>query len=181
MLIILPLLVPFFGYMCFLVGRDFASNDIKNDKGVIQNVFHNQYVVHSWRYGDSHHDCIDIQIKGKPYYVRLSSEDEKKYWETIADTNNINKSIEFLYYSHELQDTLLYNPSQLTISNKIIYPYSKTKMFMGLALLLLIAITLLFGYWLFSAIRTYRQVLLPIDREIGKKSIWKLIGTWLWE
>jgi len=176
-----PLFIVLFVLFSVKVGRDFFTNlnGYKSKKGIIQNVFKNKYVVHSIRFGDIWHDCLDIKLKERKFFIRLTAMDEENYWQEIADSNNINKSIELLYIPHTFQDTILFNPAQLSIGNQLIYSYKKTKALSGGVLLLMIAGVSLFIYWLFSAIKKYKQTLLEIDREIAKKSVWKLIWTWL--
>jgi len=169
----------FFAYFLFVGSRDFLATptDLKTETGIIENISQNIDTLKQLVHKNIYTPCIDIKIKNKKYFIRLS--DRNEYWPIIYSQDNIGKPIMAKFLPHFFQGTILYNPNQLSIDSKEIIPFAKdSKVYLG-GLSLIFIMFISFGFLSFQSILRYRYEVLPIDRELRKTSIWKLIAAWL--
>jgi hypothetical protein len=175
LLIILPLVLPFFMYMLSLAVKDLSAdkNDYKVDASTIKDIFQGTYEEKQSR------DCLDIYLIDKPYFIRFNRSSDKEFWQTIDNGKSLNKSIAYTYLPHLLHDGILYNPNRIVIDNVEIIPFNDQSFMLWCAVALISTFILLFAYFFIRAIIIYRRELYDMDKEIRKESIWKLVRVWL--
>ena len=178
-ILLLPFWVLFLAFILFrflLPDYFVQEKDLDTDSGIIQDVYIHSDPTHK---GKGHNSYIDIHLADKPYFIRLSSSGDDKYWPLINNPVNISKPIEVKFQTRRLHNHILDNPNQISIDNKVIIPYNSKQTLIGwfaLGEILIIITCLIVIYW---SIRTYKIELYELDKKIGQKSKWELFLVWL--
>jgi hypothetical protein len=154
------------------------ESDLKTDAGVIQYASMSKYVEQE-RYGTVLKNCLDVYLKDKSYYVRFTDELKNKYWARILDKENVSKKIELKFQERLLQDSILYNPNEVLIDNKVIIPVDSERNFQLLILIIFTTIIIACAYFLLRLWQQYKEELYSDDKQISAESKWKLISTWI--
>ena len=179
MLVLLPLLTLFiaFALFKFLIPDYFTElKDLHTDKGIIQDVYVNKYVKKRVSY-----HCVNIILRDKPYYIRLSDNVIENYWAAVINKNNIGKTIQLNYQRRLLHGNILHDPNQISIDNKIIVPFDSKHKSIGWSVIIFIAVIIGCVYTFYVALQTYKADFYVSDKETAQKSKWKLFSVWLTE
>ena len=183
MLIALPIFTIFLLYLLFVILLpDFliTENNLIVDKGIVKKIYRNDYKEFAKGQGYIYYPCVDIDIFDKAYTIRLTKPVTDKYWNSILDTTNNSKEIEFKYQKQRLKDNHIFNPSKIRIDNKILIPFKKNDTLLGwtimLAFALFVLLCIYFSYWVF---KTYRQNHYELDKQIALEKNRSLLYVWL--
>lgn|GEM_PF-4840205 len=96
----------------------------------------------------------DIYLFDKPYFIRISN-DYEQYWKIINNSKNINKNIQYHFLTHVLNNSVLHNPSQLSIDGKIIYAYGSDLSNQKSLVVLLVLFSLILALLTYFAVKNY--------------------------
>ncbi|MES2778030.1 MAG: hypothetical protein V4722_27890 [Bacteroidota bacterium] len=181
-LIVVPVLICLLCYALFkflLPDYFLSENDLMVDTGTIKAAYYTTYRVYGKQRRIHDKRCVQIELVGKRYFIRLTDDLIDKFWPAIVSPENINKKIEVKYQRRLLESGRLYNPEQISIDNTIIFPFTAKRKYIGWFCIAVIVVIFIFSFLLYRIFNIYKLNLYEHDKKVGKLSKWKLFLTWL--
>lgn len=178
-----PLVILGLGFFLYLFTKDYltSTSDLNKAVLIIDTIHDNTYIKKRILKPAVTHNCLDISIKEQRYFVRLSDGFHSNKWVEIQDEFSNGDTLEILYKDRLLQDTVLYNPTQVRINNKTIISFEKNRLIQLFGSIGIFVVILLFILVFYMAYNTYKEDHLNDDKILYKKNKWKIIGRWLGE
>jgi len=99
-------------------------NDEKNlitENGKISYSYYSTYLIHT-KFGSYSKKCVNIEIENSRNIIKLTK--DTVLWNTVLDSNNYLKPIQIKYFFWNKNKDIIFNPSIISINNKVIKPYN---------------------------------------------------------
>lgn len=179
-LLIAPIAILFFGYFSIYIYKDdwISQARLSSDTQLIERVEINTFVEKRFLKPDRTRRNLDIIVKDKPYFIRLT--DESKTWEKII-SYSYGDTVSILYNDRLFQDNSIRNPYELAINSDQIIRLSDTEERLFYGLIFMSTLTLTSGLIFILAYKTYREDLLSEDKLLFKTNKWGLFEKWVLE
>lgn len=182
-LLIAPLATLFLIFLNYgLIKNQLTEKqDLISETLIIDKLYFNFWIEKRTLKSDIVHNCFDIRIKQKPYFIRLSDNSHSDKWKEIDKTFSSGDTLNILFKKELLQDTILYNPDELQINRNTMISFADRKKVNLYVMFGIAGMALMFGFVSIIAFKTYKDELLDSDKLVYRTSKWKLIGRWFKE
>ena len=170
-LLILPIASVFMLTMTLKVAKDQFTKieELSSGSYSIDTAYFSRYVEHRLLREDITLDGFDIKLFNVPFFIRLTDQSHSDSWRGIQSNSVKNATLKVWYVTHLMQDSILYNPNQLEINDKICISLNETKKMNLIALVFLSILTITFIIFSVHSFLTYRNSLFDEDKILVKK------------
>ena len=107
----------------FIIFTTKFFNDEKNlitENGLIDYSYYSTYLIHT-RYSSYPKKCVNIEIQNNRNIIKLT--EDTVLWNIVLDSNNYFKPIQIKYFFWRKKNNIIYNPSIISINNKVVKSY----------------------------------------------------------
>ena len=110
-------------FIFFIVFTTKFFNDEKSlitENGLIDYSYYSTYLIHT-RYSSYPKKCVNIEIRNNRNIIKLT--EDTVLWNIVLDSNNYFKPIQIKYFFWRKKNNIIYNPSIISINNKVVKSY----------------------------------------------------------